>query len=285
MKRRIISFFAVIALLAGLSLLLYPTVSDYTQRVRRRRVIFDYLGTVEALDNDEYQRIIDEAIAYNARLVEHPLPLMSLNDAQMEEYMNVLDITGTGIMGYIEVSKANISLPIYHASSEAVLQIGAGHIEGTSLPIGGESVHSMLSGHRGLPSAKLFTDLDKLAIGDRFTIHVLDEYYTYEVDKIEIVEPHEIQSVEIEKGRDYSTLMTCTPYGVNTHRLLIRGKRVIIPIEEEKLAIQSGAQMIDMLYIIAVIETPMAIISVLASVSALRRRRRKQSAKDSRGEN
>lgn len=280
MKQRIISFFAIIVLLAGLSLLLYPTVSDYINRVKHRRAIFDYLGAVETLDTEEYERILNEAVAYNARLAEDPLPLMSLTDAQMEEYMNVLDITGTGIMGYIDIQVADISLPIYHTSSETVLQIGVGHIEGTSLPIGGESVHSMLSGHRGLPSAKLFTNLDKLVEGDRFTIHVLDEYYTYEVYKIEVVKPEEIDSMEIEKNRDYCTLMTCTPYGVNTHRLLIHGKRVMIPVEEEKLAIQSGAQMVDMLYIIAAVEIPVAIIAAMASVSARKRRRAKQNAKD-----
>lgn len=283
MKRRIISVFAIIMLFAGLSLLLYPTVSDYINRVKHRRAIFNYLGAVEEIDDDEYVRILNRAIAYNDKLAKNQPGLMALSDEEMEEYLSVLDVTGTGIMGYIQIDKADISLPIYHTSTDAVLQTGVGHIEGTSLPIGGESVHSMLSGHRGLPSAKLFTDIDKLKIGDRFTLHVLDEYYTYEVDKIDVVEPQEIQDVRIEQGQDRSTLMTCTPYGVNTHRLLIHGKRVPIPIEEEKMAIQSGARIVNMLYVLAAVEVPTLVIAVVVSTKC-RRHKLKTKYQKSRGE-
>lgn len=281
MKQRIISIFAIILLLAGLSLLLYPTVSDYISRVRHRRAIFNYLGSVEELDDDEYERILNEAIAYNDELANNQPSLTSLSDEQMEKYLNVLDVSGDGVMGYIQISKANVSLPIYHTASEAVLQVGVGHIEGSSLPIGGESVHSLLSGHRGLPSSRLFTDIDKLDIGDRFTLHILDEYYTYEVDKIDVVLPQDVQFVRIEQGHDYSTLVTCTPYGVNTHRLLIRGRRILLPIEEEKMAIQSGARMVDMKYVIAVVEVPVLAVAVITAATARRRRKRKQSPKGS----
>lgn len=272
MVRRIVSFIAVLMLLTGLSLLLYPSVSNYVQSVRHRRVIFNYLSSVEMISDEDYSEIFEAAQAYNEKLAKAPIPLLSMDEQQKAEYENVLDITGTGIMGYINIEKVHINLPIYHGSSESVLQVGVGHIEGSSLPVGGESSHCMLSGHRGLPSAELFTHLDKLDLGDTFTLHVLDEYFTYEVSEIEVIEPHEVQGLKIEQGKDICTLITCTPYGVNSHRLLIHGTRIYIPIEEEKLAIQSGARRVDMLYIIAVVEVPVLIFSVIFSVRSRRKR-------------
>lgn len=274
MTRRIISIFAVIVLLAGLSLLLYPTVSNYFQTVKHRRAIFNYLSTVETLSDEDYIEILNAAKEYNARLAKQPLSIMGLTDEQYAEYESLLDITGTGLMGYINIPKADVNLPIYHGTSETVLQVGVGHLEGSSLPIGGESVHSMLSGHRGLPSAKLFTNLDKLEEGDRFTLHVLNEFYTYEVYKIDVVDPYELQSLKIENGKDHCTLITCTPYGVNTHRLLVHGKRVYIPVEDEKMSIQSGARAVDTIYVIVVVEVPVLILSVVISASSYRRRLR-----------
>lgn len=272
MARRIIKIFAVLMLLAGLSLLLYPTVSNYFQTVKHRRAIFNYLESVEELSDEDYTEILRKAEEYNKRLVTEPLPVMNLTVEQLAEYNSLLDITGTGLMGYIRINKADVYLPVYHGTSESVLQVGAGHIEGTSLPIGGESTHSMISGHRGLPSAMLFTNLDKLQEGDRFTINILYEAYTYEVYEIETVLPEEVHSLGIERGKDRCTLVTCTPYGVNTHRLLIRGRRVTVPVAEEEMLVQSGAKMIDMVYLIAIVDVPVLILTVILSATAYRRR-------------
>lgn len=259
-------------LLAGLSLLLYPTISNYFQTVKHRRAIFNYLQSVEELSDEDYAEILTAAEEYNERLVKHPLTVMSLSEEEMAEYKSLLDITGTGLMGYIRITKADIYLPIYHGTEEAVLQVGVGHIEGTSLPIGGESVHSMLSGHRGLPSALLFTNLDQLKTGDRFTVTVLNENYTYEVDQIVTVLPEDVHSVGVEKGKDQCTLVTCTPYGVNTHRLLVRGRRVPVSVEELQFSVQSGAKMIGMPYLIAIVDVPVFILTVIISATAYRRR-------------
>lgn len=263
MKRRIINTIAILAVLTGISLLLYPTVSNYYNTTKHRRAILNYLTTVEELSEEDYSYIIEQAEEYNEKLAKYPPELMKLSDAQKEEYENVLDITGTGIMGYIEINEADIYLPIYHGTSDPVLQVGAGHIEGSSLPIGGKSVHSMLSGHRGLPSALLFTNLDRLEVGDRFLIRVLDEAYAYEIYDIQTVEPSEVNSLKIEQGKDICTLITCTPYGINTHRLLLHGKRVDIPLEEEKISIQSGARHINDLSLIIAAEIPALIITVV----------------------
>lgn len=279
MARRIISFFAVIVLIAGLSLLLYPAVSNYFETVKHRRAIFNYLAAVETISDEDYTEILNAAIEYNKRLAQNPLSIMELTEAQYAEYESLLDITGTGIMGYVRVSKADIYLPVYHGTSESVLQVGAGHIEGSSLPVGGESVHAMLSGHRGLPSAKLFTNLDKLEVGDIFSVTVLNEVYSYEVESIETVLPTEAQSLHIEQGKDKVTLITCTPYGVNSHRLLIHGKRIYLPVSEEKMSVQSGARYIDMIYVILVVEVPVLILSVMISASGYRRRLRSASNK------
>ncbi len=275
MKQKIISIILVIVLLAGLSLLLYPTVSDYFNTVRHRRAIFNYVSATETLDDETYEQILADAEAYNAKLAANPEPLMQMTETQRAEYDSLLNVANDGIMGYISAEKADIYLPIYHGSSDAVMQVGVGHIEGSSLPVGGQSAHTMLSAHRGLPSAKLFTNLDKLQIGDTFTLHVLNEAYTYEVDQILVVEPQEVQDLEIEPGHDYCTLITCTPYGVNSHRMLVRGVRKMIPEIEEKMAIQSGARYIETIVVIGVVEVPVLVITVIVSVAARRRRIRK----------
>ncbi|MCH5191551.1 MAG: class C sortase [Oscillospiraceae bacterium] len=230
-KNRITTFIVVIILLAGLSLLLYPTVSDYLQTLAHRRVIAEYLSNIEEMDDTSYDELLEEALAYNAELADHHGSLLVLNEEKMQQYESLLDVTGTGMMGYIQIPSIDVSLPIYHGSSDEVLRVGVGHLSGSSLPVGGETAHTLLSGHRGLPSAVLFTHLDRLQEGDTFTLRVLRETFTYEVDQITVVEPHEVNSVKMEAGKDYCTLVTCTPYGVNSHRLLVRGHRIEVQDE------------------------------------------------------
>ncbi len=263
MKQRIISILAVITLIIGLSLLLYPTISNYFNSTKQRRAIYNYVATVETISEEDYSDILEKAERYNAALAVSPVNLMDLTDSQLAEYNSILDVTGTGIIGYISIPVADISLPVYHGTSEAVLQVGAGHIEGSSFPIAGESVHALISGHRGLPSAMLFTNLDMLEVGDTFTMHVLDEAYTYRIYNIETVLPSDLYSLTIQQGKDLCTLITCTPYGINSHRLLIHGERIFIPEIEEKLAIQSGAMFIDCWKVVLILEIPVLILSVV----------------------
>lgn len=230
-KKHFATVILVLVIVAGLSLLLYPTVSDYVNSMGYRRTILDYNRTVEGLDDEVYTGILAEAAAYNERLAGRTMSPLSLSDEARAVYEKMLDITGTGIMGYVEVPAVSIVLPIYHGTGEEVLQSGVGHLEGSSLPVGGPSTHSILSGHRGLPSSKLFTNIDRLVEGDIFTIRVLRETFTYEVDQIRTVEPYVLDQLRIEEGMDYCTLVTCTPYGVNTHRLLVRGHRIETPEE------------------------------------------------------
>ena len=192
--------------------------------MHQTRAIANYAAVVENAGESEKELMWNEAVLYNKELSSNT-QIWKLTDKQREEYESILDVTGTGIMGYVEIPKIHVYLPIYHGVNESVLQIAIGHLEGTSLPTGGESTHCVISGHRGLTSAKLFSELDQIEEGDLFVLTVLDEILTYEVDQIRIVEPDELQDLEIVQGRDYCTLVTCTPYGVNSHRLLVRGHR------------------------------------------------------------
>lgn len=225
-KRKSSNAVLFLLLLAGLSLLLYPGVSDYWNSFHSTQIISDYAGSVAGLDKKEYERMYLEAVEYNRELASHGGGSYQLSAEQKAHYESLLNVGGTGVMGYIEIPNIHVMLPIYHGTEDAVLQIASGHVEWTSLPVGGESSHCVLSGHRGLPSAKLFTNLDQLHEGDTFTIHILNETLTYEVDQIHIVKPEEIRDLTIQEGQDYCTLVTCTPYGINTHRLLVRGHRV-----------------------------------------------------------
>lgn len=222
-----------LVILLGLSLLLYPTIADYINSLDYYLLIDDYKKKVDELDDDTYLEIIGAAQKYNEDLLKRSSYISSLSDELRQRYESLLSVAGTGLMGYIEIPKVNIYLPIYHGVTDAVLQAGIGHVEGSSLPIGGKGVHTVLSGHTGLPSAKLFTDIDKLVVGDTFIIHVLREELTYEVYDIEIILPEMLSALRIEEGQDLCTLMTCTPYGLNTHRLLIRGKRIQSEANEE----------------------------------------------------
>ena len=226
MKKRTATILVILMIITGLSLLLYPTVSDYLKTLAYRRTISDYISNVEPMDDRRSAELLDAARAYNEQLVSRGGFRVSLPEAQREEYYSLLNIDNTGIIGYVSVPKVDISLPLYHGTEERVLQSGVGHLEGSSLPVGGPSTHAVLSTHTGLPSAKLFTNIDQLVAGDTFSVRVLKETLTYEVDQILVVLPHETDALKIEPGKDYCTLMTCTPYGVNSHRLLVRGHRV-----------------------------------------------------------
>ena len=239
-KKNRTTILLVVLLLAGLSLLLYPTVSDYWNSFHQTRAIATYAETVAELDNTQYDELWDAAQRYNEALARQG-SVLRLSEAQKKEYESLLDVSGLGIMGYIEIPEINCSLPIYHGTEESVLQIAVGHIEWSSLPVGGESSHCVISGHRGLPSAKLFTNLDKLTEGDTFMLRVLDEVLTYEVDQILIVEPQETGALRIEEGKDYCTLVTCTPYGINSHRLLVRGHRIDNVEEADAVRITADA--------------------------------------------
>lgn len=230
MKKHLSTIIFVIVLFVGLSLLLYPTISDYWNSYHQSKAIASYVDSVENMDEEKLEEMRIAAQEYNRKLLSNN-NRFEMTDEEYSEYEKILDVNGTGIMGYVEVPRIDVKIPIYHGTDKEVLQIGVGHIEGTSLPIGGDSTHSAISGHRGLTSSKLFTDIDQLSEGDVFMLYVLGETLTYEVDQIRIVLPDELNDLKIESGEDYCTLITCTPYGVNTHRLLVRGHR----IENEKV--------------------------------------------------
>lgn len=216
-------------LLVGVCIMAYPTASDWWNQLHQSKAIATYAEAVAGTNEEEIASMWAAAEAFNEKIAARGLSLSDLPDDLEEEYENTLDVSGTGIMGYIEIDSVHIRLPIYHGTTEGVLQIAVGHIAGTSLPVGGTNTHCILSGHTGLPSAKLFTDIDQLEIGDTFELIILDRTLTYEVDKIDVVLPEEVSGLEIEDGQDLVTLETCTPYGINTHRLLVRGHRVATP--------------------------------------------------------
>lgn len=261
----------VLMLFAGLSLLLYPAVSDYWNSLHQTRAIASYAKDVENMDAQLYEEEWEAAVRYNESLkgLENNY---FVSDAQREEYESLLDISGLGVMGYIEIPEIGCSLPIYHGTSESVLQVGVGHLEWSSLPVGGEGTHCVLSGHRGLPSAKLFSSLDKLREGDVFYLRVLNEQLTYEVDQILIVEPQETEALEMVNGKDYCTLVTCTPYGINTHRLLVRGHRIENQPEAVTVRVTADAVQIEPLIVTPVVAIPVLLILLIVLLLPKRRR-------------
>ena len=266
MKKKTSNFITVLLvliLLVGLSLLLYPSVSDYWNSFHQSKAITEYAERVANLDEDQYAEIWDAAADYNASLLDRTNSYL-LSDAQEETYQQLLNVSGDGVMGYIEIPSIQCSLPIYHGTAESVLQTAVGHLEWTSLPVGGESTHCVLSGHRGLPSAKLFTNLDKLVVGDVFMLRVLDEVLTYEVDQILIVEPQEIAELQIVEGQDYCTLVTCTPYGINTHRLLVRGHRIDNIPEAKVVHVTADAVQIEPMIVAPIVAIPMLLVLFVA---------------------
>ena len=261
-KDNYITLLLFLILLAGLSLLLYPSVSNYWNSLHQTRAIATYAEEVANLNQDQYDEIWAAAESYNASLADR-VNAYQLSDAQKEEYQQLLNVSGIGVMGYIEIPSIDCSLPIYHGTEESVLQTAVGHLEWSSLPVGGESTHCVLSGHRGLPSAKLFTNLDKLREGDTFLLRVLDETLTYEVDQILIVEPQDTAALEIVEGQDYCTLVTCTPYGINTHRLLVRGHRIDNIEEAKTVRVTADAIQIEPLLVAPVVAIPILLLLLI----------------------
>lgn len=275
----------ILVFLVGLSLLLYPTVSDYWNSLHQSRAIASYAGQVAGLDDEVYEALWAEAEAYNETLPDKA-DRINMSEEELEEYQTYLSVSGTNVIGYIEIDKIGCYLPVYHGTDESVLQVGVGHLEGSSLPVGGPGTHCVISGHRGLPSAKLFTDLDQMEVGDTFVLYVLDETLTYEVDQIRIVEPTEMSELAIVEGEDYCTLVTCTPYGINTHRLLVRGHR----IENEEAAavvrVPADAMQIEPVTVAPLVAVPLLILLFIGLLLMTRRRThsRKQSRKGKKQE-
>ena len=270
MRKHLSTIVLVILLLIGLSLLLYPTVSDYWNSFHQTKAITTYAENVAALDNASYDAIWDAARQYNRNLCSRSNSFL-LSEEQKAEYESLLDISGQGVMGYIEIPEIDVSLPIYHGTEDPVLQVAIGHLEWSSLPVGGESTHCVLSGHRGLPSAKLFTNLDQLAEGDLFVIRTLDEVLTYEVDRILIVLPSELQALAAEEGKDLCTLVTCTPYGVNSHRMLVRGHRV--DNQSEAVRLTADAIRVDPLLVAPIAAIPLLLALLLLLAAAPKKRK------------
>lgn len=271
-KRNLSNIILVSIFLIGLSLLLYPTFSDYWNSFHQSRAIASYAEAVAQVDDDTYVKMLEAARAYNEKLAGSEQS-WTLSEEELEEYYELLNVAGSGIMGYIEIPSINVSLPIYHGVDEAVLQIAIGHIEGSSLPVGGLGSHCVLSGHRGLPSAKLFTNLDQLVEGDVFMIRVLDETLTYEVDQIRIVEPTDLSALEREDGKDYCTLVTCTPYGVNSHRLLVRGHRIENLKESSSIRVTADATQIDPVIVAPVVAIPILLLLLIWLLVYYRKRK------------
>lgn len=267
------TIFLVLIFVVGLSLLLYPTISDYWNSLHQSKAIATYSESVSKLQEDEYKALLEKAQWFNDYLRKN-CSGGTLSEEELEMYKGILDVSGTGIMGYIDIPSIDVSLPIYHTVDEDVLQIAVGHIEWSSLPIGGESTHSVLSGHRGLPSAKLFSNLDKLTEGDEFMLHILNETLTYRVDQILIVEPKDVKSLTISPGKDLCTLVTCTPYGVNSHRMLVRGYRVETVKETPTINIVSEAAQIEPLLVAPLIAAPILLALLIFVLLKYRKKNR-----------
>ena len=270
MKKHISTILLVLVFFVGLSVMLYPTIADYWNSRTQSRAIVDYESVLQSMEGEDYTAIFQAAQEYNEQIRTISFPLMYYD--QVEGYEETLDISGTGIMGYLSIPRIGVELPIYHGTSDAVLNVAVGHLEGTSFPVGGESTHSVLSAHRGLPSAKLFTDLDKLAVGDTFTITILDRVLTYEVDQILIVLPGEVGELYVKEGEDHCTLVTCTPYGINTHRLLVRGTRIETVQEKAPIYITSDAYRIDPIIVTPAVAAPMLLILLIGLLIKYRKK-------------
>ncbi len=271
-KKNSTTIILILIAVVGAGLIAYPTFADWWNGFHQTRAVNTYVSVASDLGNEEYRKMINEAERYNDALAVSGVR-WNMTEEEKAEYSSVLEVTDSGMMAYIDIPKVHITLPIYHGTEEKVLQVAVGHIAGTSLPVGGAGTHCVLSGHRGLPSAKLFTDIDKLAEGDTFTITVLDRTLTYEVDQIRIVLPYELNDLSIEPDRDLCTLVTCTPYGVNTHRLLVRGHR--IKNAQGEVNVIADALQVEPVYIAPFIALPLLFllfIHMLVTSSSAKRR-------------
>lgn len=273
------TIFFVIVFFIGLSVLLYPTFSNYYNSFHQTRAIASYNEAVAKISDSEYATLLSQADHYNQTLLSKA-DRFKPKEQELDEYKNLLNIEGDGIMGYIEIKKIGVSLPIYHTVDNAVLQTASGHIPGSSLPVGGAGTHAALSGHRGLPSAKLFTDLDRLEVGDTWVVTVLNQMLTYEVDKISIVLPEDMSGLAIDPDQDYMTLVTCTPYGINTHRLLVRGKRIENEATKSNIRIVADAVQIDPILVAPLVAAPILLILLILLLTAPIRRKKSTGAEE-----
>ena len=261
-KGRKSNIIPIIIFIAGLSLMLYPSVANYWNSSRQTQVIVHYAEAIANMDTEEYNAVINSAKEYNQLLLKRFNSYLLEGNLE-QRYNEELNFGGDGVMGYIQIDKIDVMLPVCHSTAEEVLQVAIGHIEWSSLPVGGENTHCVISGHRGLPSARLFTDLDKLTIGDTFVFHVMNQVITYQIDQIKIVEPHITEDLMIEEGKDYCTLVTCTPYGVNSHRLLVRGTRVENLADGKVRAVTADALLIDPLLVAPFVALPMLVVLLI----------------------
>lgn len=247
------TFILLAVFFVGLCVMLYPAISNFINSKSQSQAIVDYDKMLQNIPKEDYTKYFDEASQYNMQLAELENPLAPKD--KLECYNEILDLTGTGMIGYITIEKIGVELPVYHGTSDDVLSFAAGHLEGTSFPVGGQSCHSVVSAHRGLPSAVLFTNLNRMELGDTFYFTILDKTITFQVDQIKTIDPNDISQLKIESGKDYCTLLTCTPYGINTHRLLVRGVK-IDSVKQSKVYITSDAHQIDSLIITPIIGLP-----------------------------
>ena len=245
----------------GLSVMLYPSLSSYWNKRTQSEAILDYEKMLAAIPKEDYTKIFDEAEQYNKKLAALSFPFLEA-ETELPEYNKLLDISGTGMMGYLTIDAISLEIPIYHGTADTVLSVAAGHLQGSSLPVGGESTHSVVSAHRGLPTATLFTNLDHLEVGDTFKFTILDRTVTYQVDQIKTVEPTDMSELLIQQEEDYCTLLTCTPYGINTHRLLVRGRR-IESVEAKTLYLTSDAHQIDSLIVTPIVALPILFVLMM----------------------
>ena len=259
MRGRKIMFILMLGFLIGISILLYPAFSDYWNSKTQTRAIVNYESVLEQLEPEDYSAIFQQAYDYNKQLSESVVNPLIYSE-NFPGYWETLNVTDFGMIGYLKIDRIGVELPIYHGTSAEILSYGVGHLEGSSLPVGGESTHSVMSAHRGLPSAKLFTDLDRVEMGDTFQIIVLDQILTYQVDQIKIVYPNEIEDLQIVESKDYCTLFTCTPYGINTHRLLVRGIRIETIEEKPVIYVSNDAYRIEPLLVTPVVAAPMLFV-------------------------
>lgn len=262
MKKNMSTIILVLIFVMGLSVVLYPTVSNYINIRRQTKTIGEYKEAVAVMDDVDRDALYQEAVKYNEKLAKSGGTNFK-NPINSDLYDDMLDIAGSGVMAYVTIPKINVELPIYHGTSEGILQVAVGHLEGSSLPVGGESTHCVISGHRGLPSSKLFTDLDELEVHDVFTITVLGKTLTYEVDQVKTVVPGDTEYLKIEEGKDYCTLLTCTPYGINTHRLLVRGKRVATLEDGGQIYVTADAYKMDTKTVAVIMAIPLAVLILI----------------------
>ena len=283
MKKYLMNVLIILMFLVGLSVLLYPAISEYVNEKHASRVVASYNQAVANTSEDKIAAMLADAHDYNDRLFHTSGAFFSPD--RVSGYDQALDIIGTGVMGSISIDRIGVELPIYHGIDPTVLRIGTGHLPGTSLPVGGRGTHAVISGHRGLPSAKLFTNLDELQVGDTFQITVLRDCLTYRVDQIKTVKPDETDDLQIVPDKDYCTLLTCTPYGINTHRLLVRGERIESEYEKPGLYVANEAFLVDSLIVVPVASIPLLLILLVITLSAaLRRRKNNRPAVGEKGE-